>query len=168
VKSASRNQKASIFLRMPPEIRNKVYKMVMGTTHHRLHTSHFTWDRLNLSRTCHQIFAETATDYHFIKLMPLSYVVHHTPSIDIGLRMIEYLTPSQKLAIRHVSVSWARAHALWGSKCVLEDFKGLKRLVLRQGPTRKTRSVMRRIEALKEWIGIENLVIEIDSDIHGG
>jgi hypothetical protein len=47
-----------------------------------------------------------------------------------------------------------------GTKCVLNDLKGLKRLLLWAGPANKTKSVKRRIMALKEWIGIEDLVIE--------
>jgi hypothetical protein len=45
--------------------------------------------------------------------------------------------------------------------CVLKEFKGLKSLVLRQGPAKETRSVVRQIEALIEWIGIEDLEVRI-------
>jgi hypothetical protein len=55
---------------------------------------------------------------------------------------------------------WSNAYAVRGTKCVLNDLKGLKRLLLWAGPANKTKSVKRRIMALKEWIGIEDLVIE--------
>jgi hypothetical protein len=117
-KSARRNQRTSDLLRMPPEIRNKIYEMTLDTADYRLHTSHLTWDRLSLSRTCHQIFTETATIYHAKKLIPLSCILHHASSIDFRLPIVEHLTPSQKFAIRHVSLNWSCAHVLRGSKCV--------------------------------------------------
>jgi hypothetical protein len=72
--SAQRNQQVSILLRLPPELRMRVYDYVMDTDaaadilHHEL----WEWNRLEFSHTSRQIFAETAARYFEKKLLPLS------------------------------------------------------------------------------------------------
>jgi hypothetical protein len=55
----------SPLLRLPPELRKKVFCLVEGLGMDEDNTGYYnkTWDRLNLSRSCRQIWAETAERY---------------------------------------------------------------------------------------------------------
>jgi hypothetical protein len=67
--NAERNQQQSLLLRLPAEIRNRIFSLAMDLDQPgRSHSDHSVWetppwDRLELSRSCRQIFAETAETY---------------------------------------------------------------------------------------------------------
>jgi hypothetical protein len=91
--------------RLPAEIRNQIYGLVMDTDYqHLLHEDCFDWDRLSLSRTSRQLFAETAQDYFDNKLRDFanSGVLLAEPGSNKVL--ITKLTPSQKSMITRVIV----------------------------------------------------------------
>jgi hypothetical protein len=63
------NQQQSPLLRLPAEIRNTIFSLAMNLDEPgRFHSDHFVWeiplwDRLELSRSCRQVFAEPAQAY---------------------------------------------------------------------------------------------------------
>jgi len=72
-----------------------------------LHDEYPTSDRLDLSRTSRQIFAETAHRYFETRLVFFQAALHEWLCID-ELEPIaeELLTSSQKRSVKHVSLRW--------------------------------------------------------------
>lgn len=67
------NQKRSPLLRLPAELRSRIYDYVFDSKSIEiLHDDHHEWDRLDFSRTCRQIFSETAHDCFKNRLLPIS------------------------------------------------------------------------------------------------
>jgi hypothetical protein len=103
--SAQRYQAVSPFLRLPAELRNTIYDLVLDLpSNGLLHHDHNTWDRLNFSRTCHQIFIETAEPYFTTKILALSNVILiNTADRKPASQFVSLLTPSQNIAIRGIA-----------------------------------------------------------------
>jgi hypothetical protein len=105
--SALQNQTTSPLLRLPPEIRNRIYDFTLDLKSGRIqHDDHYDWDRLELSRTCRQIYAETAADYFDLKILPLHLCEIVIPNIRELEATIEKFAPTQKGAITKVSITW--------------------------------------------------------------
>jgi hypothetical protein len=70
------------------------------------HYDHFNWDRLELARTCHQIFTETAFAYFRAKIAPLCSKdgVSLPSDTDTIVSIFSKLTPSQKASITNVHI----------------------------------------------------------------
>lgn len=128
---------------------------------HDLHTDYLDWDRLSLSRTCHQTFAEIASRYHAMKLFPITLMAHQLCEVDMTVAFDKYFTPSQRNVIWEVE--FFEGNELQGDTTVklVHELKGVRKLVLVGGPLKMTRSVRRETGELREWIGKEDLEIEL-------
>lgn len=51
------------------------------------------------------------------------------------------------------------------TRCKLRDLAGLRRVVVKGGPKRVTRSVRAKVMRLKEWIGKEGFVVEMEGGV---
>ncbi|KAF2831297.1 hypothetical protein CC86DRAFT_401838 [Ophiobolus disseminans] len=70
---AHRSQQHSPLLRLPAELRNRIYTIAIELDISLyFHTEVLDWDRLHLYRTCRQIYAETAPQYFTSKLLPIT------------------------------------------------------------------------------------------------
>jgi hypothetical protein len=118
---------------MPPEVRNQIYQYVIDTnpSDYFLHDNdeHKRWDCLEFSRTCHQIFAETASRYHAMKLQPVSDMRHWLLYSTNYIPNFILFTPSQTSAISQVTSHWgivSHKHRSWDR---LKRLAGLKKLI---------------------------------------
>jgi hypothetical protein len=146
---------------MPAEVRNRIYELAMDTFDAHLHVDYPSWNRLSFSRTCHQIFAETAFRYFALKLLPVSDALHTYCPMLGELRVARYLVASQLRAVRQIVADWTLLlykDADWRG---LRRLTGLKKLVLWDGPNKMTRGVWARLAELREYIGKEDLEIEL-------
>ncbi|KAH6051721.1 hypothetical protein HBI54_037060 [Parastagonospora nodorum] len=162
---ARRNQQSSRLLRLPPELRNRIYELAMETHNPALHTTDLAWERLSLSRTCHQIFAETAMRYHVVKLLPIANMVHHMCHLHRDLHVVKLLAPSQRRAIRAFEVGWEHAAVLLQTRCKVRDLTGVRRVVVKGVPRRMTRSVGVKMMRLRQWIEKGGFVIEMEEGV---
>lgn len=157
--SARRNQQQSRLLHMPPEIRNMIYDFAMDTSDHCLHIDKIAWDRLNLSRTCHQIYAETVARYHVKKIVPLMSMEHPVCPKHMKLHIVSFLAPAQLKAIWQVQLRWSKALEPLGEVCMLKELTGLRSVVLYGGPKRMTRKVWVQTKGFREWLGKKDLEV---------
>jgi hypothetical protein len=145
---------------MPPEIRNMIYELIMESSgSHLLHADLNSWDRLDFSRTCRQIFAETAPLYHGMKLLPLSKMTQILFDSAVLICMLECLTPSQKRAIRQAAICWCDWEEFRNE---FKELRGLRMLTLLGAPVRMTRSARRRLAEIRECVGSEELEIAME------
>lgn len=100
------NQIDSQFLHMPAEIRNRIYALALDVRGGIYHYDHLDWDRLELPRTCRQIFMETACDYFDSKIAPLCSEGGASLPSDIEMMeaILSKFTRPQKTIINRVYV----------------------------------------------------------------
>lgn len=72
---AQSNQLASPLLRLPAELRNRIYDLALDLHTSDLHEDHVTWERLSLAQSSRQLFAETAPQYFEKKMLPAIVVL---------------------------------------------------------------------------------------------
>lgn len=136
----------------------------MDTSDPYLHDDDFllSWDRLEVSQTSRQIFAETAFRYHAMKLQPIADMVHDYDH-EIGAAPItKCLTAPQKRAVRQVITDWEILDLTWDMWYKLKRMEGLEKIVLSGGPLRMTRGVWEQTGDLRAYIGKKDLVIELE------
>ncbi|KAI4685519.1 uncharacterized protein J4E84_006247 [Alternaria hordeiaustralica] len=104
---AQRNQRQSPLLRLPAEIRNKIFDLAQELSARSWkHDSHFYWDRLELSRASRQIFAETAHAYFAIHIYPVARFIHREFDLSDLSKLRKRCTPLQLRLIRHIDIDW--------------------------------------------------------------
>jgi hypothetical protein len=133
---ATQNQ-TSPLLRLPSEIRSPIFECTLDLNSDEIqHKNHFTWDRLNLSRTCRQIFAETASRCLESKLLPLRVKGISSDVYRFTDDAIARLTPSQKNMITNIVFKFARitVKSPMGMKCAVDSVPHLEVITIVQLP----------------------------------
>lgn len=102
--SARLNQYYSPLLRLPAELRNKIFDLALELSANSWqHKSGLHWDRLHLSRTSRQIVAETA-HYFAIHIYPVACATQYWYD-DCGFpRPRHKFTPSQIRAVLYIDL----------------------------------------------------------------
>jgi hypothetical protein len=126
-----------------------------------LHEDRLTWDRLNLSRACRQLFAETAAQYFATKMLSvIAFLsIPHSGSTIRDFALL--LTPSQKRAVLCISLQYRVYLRLFQRKnqstaymhTEMGEFSGLKKLTVSES----TDWVAKKYAGA---LGIEGLEIE--------
>lgn len=136
-----RNQEASPLLQLPGEIRNKIYQYALGGHHIYLDEHQPSFKRLVIRRadgkriskddlfalgyTCRQTHSESA-----ILLFSLNEFIGYFWS-SFEIQRCEFFSPSQRNAIRNISVTICCFRHFKGSETIIVDkFGGLERITL--------------------------------------
>jgi len=99
--SVIRNQTTSPLLKLPREIRDRVYDFALDLGSGQiLHGDHNYWNREDLIHTCHQIYSETARTYYEQKLRPISKNGVSFSRSAVLKVTVARLTPSQRSCIK--------------------------------------------------------------------
>jgi hypothetical protein len=129
--SDQKNQVDSPLLRLPAELRNRIYDLALDPDSKNVrHYDHYDWDRLNPSRTCRQIFTDTAAQHYNINILPLQEGLKFFTLAALR-KTTPVLTPSQKEPV--VKIRWKRetqCTTRTGSECPLDALPNLREVVL--------------------------------------
>ncbi|KAF2831299.1 hypothetical protein CC86DRAFT_137468 [Ophiobolus disseminans] len=169
--SAYYNQHNSRLLRLPAEIRNRILELAMDIDGPApsLHDEYPLWDRLDVSRTSRQIFAETAHRYFQSKLIFFPNALHELLCIDeLELIASEVLTSPQKRAVRHVWLRWDDMCMDWRKGSldlkVLREFPYVDRITIGRMQRHALENLRGRLsELMRAATGNEGLLVDFRS-----
>jgi hypothetical protein len=160
----------SPLLSLPAEIRIQIFEMAMeiSTDLPRLYADgpYPLWDRLSVSHTSRQIFAETAQRYFD------TYLVFFATALDLGI-FLDYevqifahhlLTPSQKRSVQHISIRgdmpWCDSKGIRVDVSVLREFSGLRKITFWRG-VKVPPGCIDELYALLRWECVRGRDLEI-------
>ena len=125
------NQVDSPLLRLHAELRNCIFSFALDLgSKDVFHRDHYDWDRLDLPRTCHQIFTDTAAKYFNNHILPLKEDLRFLTSAALR-NTISVLMPVYNKVV--VKFRWKRK-AQWitetNSDCPLDALRNLREVIL--------------------------------------
>lgn len=156
--SARENQVLSPLLSLPAEIRIQIFEMAMEISigPPRLYADgpYPLWDRLSVSHTSRQVFADTARRYFDTHLVYLATALDLGIFLDDEVEIFAHhlLTPSQKRSVQHISI---RGDMLWWDLTkdkidvsVLREFPGLRKISVGRGAKTMSGAIVDELCAL--------------------
>jgi len=167
--SAQRNQLHSPLLRLPAEVRNKIFDLTLELSARSWqHESHFHWDRLDLSRASRQIFAETAHAYFAVHLYPVARFIHREFDLSDLSKLRKRCTPLQLRLIRHIDIDWDafqpedrfRRERTKQNMRTLQIFPALETLIISEAPYQVTDCWEWYTHEFRKQVGNQDLEVE--------
>jgi len=156
VNSAQRNRIQSPLLRLPAEVRNKIYAYTLELVPTEIwrwhHEELYFWDRMFFVRSSREVFAETAAAYFELRLLPYHCVtlsVVKLPPRRSGL--VLPITPSQFRMLGALAFSWYHAVGLKSGKYCPFAHSGLRRLHISGAPEERIPRLLCEIR-LRGWM----------------